>query len=328
MSIKNVTIAGSGVLGSQIAFQTAFRGYNVTIYDINDDVIAKAKDRMHGLVDTYKAEVQDQSEHLTVFLQNGVYESTILPNLKDTLINDLTTSRKNAEAVPGSISYFTDLGKAVKGADLVIEAIPERMDIKESFYKELSSVAEEKTIFATNTSTLLPSQFADLTGRKNKFLALHFANEIWKNNTAEVMGTQWTDKDIYNEVVEFAKGIGMIPIELKKEQPGYVLNTLLVPLLDAAQMLLAKGVADIETIDKTWMLATKAPFGPFGILDIVGLKTAYDITANAAENDPEYKELADMIKNDYIDKGKMGVATGEGFYKYPNPAYKQPDFLS
>ena len=119
----------------------------------------------------------------------------------------------------------------------------------------------------------------------------------------------------------------MIPIKLKKEQPGYVLNTLLVPLLDAAQMLLAKGVADIETIDKTWMLATKAPFGPFGILDIVGLKTAYDITANAAKTDPEYEELAAMIKNDYIDKGKMGVATGEGFYKYPNPAYLKPDFL-
>lgn len=327
MTIKNVTIAGSGVLGSQIAFQTAFRGYNVTIYDINDEVIAKAKDRMIGLVDTYKKEVQGQAEHLDVFLRPGVYESTILPHLKDTLIADLSTSRKNAESVPASLNYNTDLGAAVKGADLVIEAIPERMDIKESYYKQLASVADEKTIFATNTSTLLPSQFSELTGRPEKFLALHFANEIWKNNTAEVMGTKWTDPEVYDEVVEFAKGIGMIPIKLKKEQPGYVLNTLLVPLLNAAQMLLAKGVADIETVDKTWMLATKAPFGPFGILDIVGLKTAYDITAMQAETDPDYKQLADMIKHDYIDKGKMGVATGEGFYKYPNPAYRDPSFL-
>lgn len=327
MSIKNVTIAGSGVLGSQIAFQTAFRGYNVTIYDINDEVIAKAKDRMINLVDTYKGEVQGQAEHLNVFLKPGVYESTILPNLKDTLIRDLSTSRNNAESVPASMKYSTDLKVAVQNADLVIEAIPERLDIKESFYQELAQVAPAKTIFATNTSTLLPSQFAELTQRPAKFLALHFANEIWKNNTAEVMGTKWTAPEVYQEVVEFAKGIGMIPIELKKEQPGYVLNTLLVPLLNAAQMLLAKGVADIETIDKTWMLATKAPFGPFGILDIVGLKTAYDITATQAETDPDYQELADMIKNDYIDKGKMGVATGEGFYKYPNPAYLDPSFL-
>lgn len=327
MTIKNVTIAGSGVLGSQIAFQTAFRGYNVTIYDINDEVIAKAKDRMLGLVETYKKEVQGQADHLNVFFQPGVYESTILPNLKDTLIRDLTTSNKNAESVPASLKYSSDLETAVTNADLVIEAIPERMDIKESFYQELAQVAPAKTIFATNTSTLLPSQFAEITKRPEKFLALHFANEIWKNNTAEVMGTTQTDPKIYDEVVEFAKGIGMIPIKLKKEQPGYVLNTLLVPLLNAAQMLLAKGVADVETIDKTWMLATKAPFGPFGILDIVGLKTAYDITAMQAENDPDYRALADMIKNDYIDKGKMGVATGEGFYKYPNPAYRDPEFL-
>lgn len=328
MTIKNVTIAGSGVLGSQIAFQTAFRGYNVTIYDINDQVLVKAKERINGLVDIYQKEVQSQSEHLNVFLHNGVYESTILPNLKDTLIHDLTTSRDNAAAVPIRMNYESDIAKAVFEADLVIEAIPERVDIKESFYKQLAAVANEKTIFATNTSTLVPSQFAEITGRPEKFLALHFANEIWKNNTAEIMGTKWTDQSVYDEVVEFAQGIGMIPIKLKKEQPGYVLNTLLVPLLDAAQMLLAKGVADIETVDKTWMLATKAPFGPFGILDIVGLKTAYDITSNAAQNDPEYEELADMIKNDYIDKGKMGVSTGEGFYKYPNPAYLDPDFLS
>ncbi len=133
MSIKNVTIAGSGVLGSQIAFQTAFRGYNVTVYDINDEVISKAKDRILGLVDTYKKEVQGQADHLNVFLKPGVYESTILPNLKDTLIRDLSTSTKNAESVPASMNYATDLGEAVKGADLVIEAIPERLDIKESY---------------------------------------------------------------------------------------------------------------------------------------------------------------------------------------------------
>ncbi|GAE48099.1 3-hydroxybutyryl-CoA dehydrogenase [Mesobacillus boroniphilus JCM 21738] len=128
-------------------------------------------------------------------------------------------------------------------------------------------------MFATNTSTLLPSQFADATGRPEKFLALHFANEIWKNNTAEVMMHPGTDKEVFNDLLEFAKAIGMVALPLYKEQPGYILNSLLVPFLEAGQMLLMKEVADPETIDKTWMIATGAPKGPFAILDIVGITT-------------------------------------------------------
>ena len=294
MNFKNVTVAGSGVLGSQIAFQTAFHGYHVSVYDINDAALEKAKERLTGLKDTYA-----------------------------TYFND---AKKAAEALE-RFTFSSNLKEAVKDADLIIEAIPELEKIKIKFYQDLATVAPEKTVFASNSSTMVPSQFAEYTGRPEKFLALHFANEVWKNNTAEVMGHPGTDKKYEEEVIEFAKSIGMIPLHILKEQPGYILNSLLVPFLSAGQALLAKGVADPETIDKTWMLATGAPLGPFAILDVVGLQTAYNIVATEAKHNPAVQPIADMLKTQFIDKGKMGKATGEGFYKYPNPAYLDPDFL-
>ena len=176
----------------------------------------------------------------------------------------------------------------------------------------------EKTIVVTNSSTLLPSQFAEATGRPEKYMALHFANEIWRNNTAEVMGHAATSQEVYDIVAKFAKDIGMVPLLLKKEQPGYILNSMLVPFLSAAEMLLAKEIADPQTIDMTWKLATGSPAGPFQILDIVGLTTAYNIVImNPEAQNPESipGKIAAILK-EYIDAGKTGINAGEGFYKY------------
>ena len=116
------------------------------------------------------------------------------------------------------------------------------------------------------------------------------------------------------EVVAFAGEIGMVPIPLHKEQPGYVLNSLLVPFLGAASELVLRGVADPETIDATWRIGTGAPMGPFQIFDIVGLRTAYAISA---ASDEEGAQLwADHLKTNYLDQGKLGVESGEGFYSY------------
>jgi 3-hydroxybutyryl-CoA dehydrogenase len=207
--------------------------------------------------------------------------------------------------------------------------VPENAEIKTKFYKKLAKAAPSKTIFATNTSTLLPSQFAEATGRPAKFLALHFANEIWKNNTAEVMGHAETDPDIFDRIIEFAESIGMVPIPVHKEQPGYILNSLLVPFLTAATNLFVKDVADVESVDKTWMIATGAPIGPFGTLDVIGINTVYNVNKTAAEKtgDPLRAKAAQYLKENFIDKNRLGVSTGQGFYSYPNPAYKEPDFL-
>lgn len=116
----------------------------------------------------------------------------------------------------------------------MIEAVPENPKIKIDFYEKLAAVSPVKTIFATNFSTMLPSQFAEVTKRPEKFIALHFANEIWKHNTAEIMGHPGTETEVFDAVVAFTKTIGMVTLPLHKEQPGYIVNSLLVPLLTAA----------------------------------------------------------------------------------------------
>ena len=295
--IKKVTVAGSGVLGSQIAYQSAFHGFAVTVYDITNEALATAKERIEALKPLYQA--------------------------------DLGATEDQVNEAYARLQFESDLAKAVADADLVIEAIPEVVSIKTEFYTKLGKVAPTKTLFATNSSTLLPSQFAEATGRPSKFLALHFANTIWKNNTAEVMKHEGTDEAVFNEIIDFAKSIGMVALPLYKEQPGYILNSLLVPFLDAAEMLLVKEVADPETIDKTWMIGTGAPLGPFAILDVVGINTAYNIVKAKAEatGDAMQQKLAEMLKAEYIDKNKLGRATGEGFYTYPDPSFAKPDFL-
>jgi 3-hydroxyacyl-CoA dehydrogenase len=282
IQIRKVAVLGTGVLGSQIAFQAAFSGFDVTAYDINDDAIAGARKRLAELAATYR---------------DGVTGAT----------------GGKAEQAESAITLTTDLATAVKDADLVIEAVPEVLSIKQETYQRLGELAPERTIFATNSSTLLPSDIKDFTGRPDRFLALHFANQVWKYNTAEVMGTAETNPDVYQAVVDFADAIGMVPIELHREKAGYVLNSLLVPLLNAAMALGAGGYAEPDAVDKTWRIGTGAPYGPFQMLDVIGLTTPYNILANG---DDDAKKLAAWLKDNYIDKGKLGIATGAGFYKY------------
>jgi 3-hydroxyacyl-CoA dehydrogenase len=285
-NIDQVTVLGTGVLGSQIAFQTAYSGFDVTAYDISDEILEKAKSGFEALAARYEQEVEGASDG-------------------------------SARAALARITYSSSLEDAVRSADLVIESAPERLDLKRALYTKLAPLAPKKAIFVTNSSTLLPSALADATGRPDRFLALHFANEIWVHNTAEVMGHAHTDPAVYDTVVDFARRIGMVPIELRKEQAGYVVNSLQVPFLQAAQALVVKGVADPETVDKAWRTATGAPHGPFQALDVIGLRTAYNIDA---VGDEESRANARYLKEHYIDLGKLGRATGEGFYKYDTVA--------
>jgi 3-hydroxybutyryl-CoA dehydrogenase len=282
--IKTLTVLGTGVLGSQIAYQAAFHGFAVTAYDVDGVALEKARARLVRLVGIYRAADV-----------GGAGES-------------------KAEAALDNLRLTADLGDAVADADLVIEAVPELLEVKRDVYRMLAELAPAKAIFATNSSTLLPSDLKDSTGRPDRFLAIHYANNIWAQNIAEVMGTAETDPAVFDAVVEFARNSGLEPIEIRKEKAGYVLNSLLVPLLNAAAGLLLQGVATPETIDKTWRIATGAPSGPFQIYDVVGLGTAYNIAASSP--DAGSQAFARYLKDNYIDQGKLGVATGEGFYTY------------
>lgn len=282
--IKTLTVLGTGVLGSQIAYQAAFHGFAVTAYDVDGDALEKARARFARLVGIYRA------------------------------ANVGGAGESKAEAALENLRLTSNLGDAVADADLVIEAVPELLEVKRDVYHTLADLAPAKTIFATNSSTLLPSDLKDSTGRPDRFLAIHYANNIWAQNIAEVMGTGETDPAVFDAVVDFARNSGLEPIEIRKEKAGYVLNSLLVPLLNAAAGLLLQGVASPETIDKTWRIATGAPSGPFQIYDVVGLGTAYNIAASSP--DPGSQAFARYLKDNYIDQGKLGVETGEGFYTY------------
>ena len=311
MTIKKVVVAGGGVLGSQIALQSAYCGFDVTIWLRSEGSIERAKPKLERFKNIYVDTLEKMKTDANAYCR-GLSKKT---DLSDSEIDEL---KQNAEDAYNNIILTTSYDEAASGADLIIEAIAENPEQKIAFYQELAKHMDEETILVTNSSTLLPSMFAEYTGRPEKYLSLHFANTIWENNTAEVMGHPGTDQKYYDEVAQFAEDINMIPLKLKKEQPGYILNSLLVPFLSAAEALLANDVADHETIDKTWILATGAPSGPFHILDIVGLTTAYNIIImNPEAQDPNTTpgKIAKMLK-EKIDAGKTGINAGEGFYKY------------
>ena len=188
IKIENVTIAGGGTLGSQIAWQTAFMGFNVIVYDAFEKGLEASK--------------SFHKQYAELFRKSR------------------GASKEEIEQTLSRLSYSTNLAEAVKNADLVSESVPEDIEIKKSFYQELAKVAPEKTIFTTNSSTTLPSDYAAYTGRPEKFLALHFANGIWDTNIGEVMGHTGTNPEIFERVVKFASEIGMIPIPIHKEQNG------------------------------------------------------------------------------------------------------------
>lgn len=312
--MKNIVIMGGGVLGSQIAFQTAFCDYNVTVWLRSEGSIERTKTKLEWVKKSYidAINLMDMPEGKS--FNNWCRGIADADNFnKDELFNKVI-------GLSDKIKLELDMKKALEDADLVIESMAENFEAKKDLYLRMAPLLPEKTIVVTNSSTMLPSKLAKYTGRPDKFLALHFANSIWKNNTAEVMVQPKTDERCFNEVIEFAKGIRMIALPLKKEKSGYLLNSMLVPLLFSGLDLYVNGVSDFESIDKAWLLGTGAPKGPIQILDTVGLETAYNIVEMYLKIPSflapyNFKGMAKVLK-EYIDAGKLGKVSGEGFYKY------------
>lgn len=312
--MKNIVIMGGGVLGSQIAFQTAFCDYNVTVWLRSEGSIERTKAKLDGVKKSYIDAINLMDTPEGKSFNNWCRGIADADNFnKDELINKVS-------GLSDKIKLELDMKKALDDADLVVESMAEDFEAKKDLYLKMAPLLPEKTIIVTNSSTMLPSKLAKFTGRSNKFLALHFANSIWKNNTAEVMMQPKTEEKYFNEVMEFAKGIRMIALPLKKEKSGYLLNSMLIPLLFSGLDLYVNGVSDFESIDKAWLLGTGAPKGPFQILDTVGLQTAYNIVEMYLKVPSflapyNFKGMAKLLK-EYIDAGKLGKASGEGFYKY------------
>jgi 3-hydroxyacyl-CoA dehydrogenase len=281
--MKNITVIGVGVLGSQITFQTAVHGFKVTACDLSDDILDASKKAIESIATMYQVEIPG------------------------TTVGQITQGLAN-------ISYTTDPIAAVSDADMVIEAITEDLEQKRTLYRSIAGVLPARTIVCTNSSTLLPSDMMDATGCPERFLGLHYANHIWTMNCAEVMATSKTDPAVYEQVVQFATDTGMVAVPLKKEKAGWLLNSLSVPFLDAASKLYGGGYANPKDIDSIWRIGTGSPKGPFQYLDIIGLKTAYHIMSMS--RDPDVQNFSKIVKEKYLDEGKLGIATGEGFYSY------------
>ena len=340
MKFKNITVAGGGVLGSQIAFQSAYCGFDVKIWARNENSAKRIQEKLDNLKKTYIDAINKMSKDKAEWCAGIADEKKFnkqecLKKVKDIKIDietDLSAAVKDADLViketSKKIQIETEFESAFKGADLVIEAIAELKQEKIDFYKKLAKVLDEKTVLVTNSSTMLPSTFANYTGRPNKYLALHFANNIWKKNTAEVMMHDGTEKKYFDAVVKFANDIRMVALPITKEKSGYLLNSMLVPFLLSGFDLYVNGVSNPESIDKAWTQGTGAPNGPFSIMDVVGLQTTYNIVEQYQKVPGLFSPMLKKMMMPYnfkgmkeilekkIKAGKLGKQSGEGFYKY------------
>ena len=277
MNNKKVTVAGGGVLGSQIAFQSTFSGFDTTIWLRSEGSIGRSQPKIDRLYKIYLSEIETLRQNLG---KPGLQ----VPGGFGVKAEDLTSEKldelqEKVESAYKNLKLSLSLEDSAKGCDYYIESMAEIPDEKHEFYKKLDKVLDDNTIVMTNSSTFLPSTFKEDISKPERYLALHFANNIWRSNIGEVMGHSETSQAAYDEVVEFAKAINMV---------------------------------------RAWKLGTGSPLGPFQILDIVGLTTAYNIVSSNPESknpDSNAGKIAAMLKK-YIDEGKTGINAGEGFYKY------------
>ncbi|MBC2715025.1 MAG: 3-hydroxyacyl-CoA dehydrogenase [Desulfobacteraceae bacterium] len=293
--IKQVLIVGSGNMGQQIGFQTAVSGYHVILYDMEQSLLDKAMDRIGKLAKNYIAgrRLNDQSA---------------------------------ADAL-NRIRTTVDAEDAGKEADFVSESVPEDPDLKGRVFAQFNKICPVHTIFTTNTSSLIPSMFAQATGRPDRFAAFHF-HDVRFNNIVDIMPHQGTSRETVELIKAFAERIGQVAIVLQKENFGYVFNAMLMELLKSAQSLAANDVAAVEDIDRAWMGVMHTMVGPFGLMDSIGIDTVWKVTdywANVLK-EPQAMANAAFLKK-YVDQGNVGVKTGKGFYSYPDPAFGKPGFI-
>jgi 3-hydroxybutyryl-CoA dehydrogenase len=298
--IKKVLILGAGTMGQQIGFVCAMHEYNVTLYDISDDILKASMQRMEKLGSSF-------------FVPVG--------RITADQLNDIM----------GRITATSDPKAAAKDADIINESVPENPELKAKVFAQFNELCPERTIFTTNTSLLLPSKFAAATGRPEKFAALHF-HDVRVNNVVDVMPHQGTDPAVTQLVHDFAVSIGQVAIMLHKENNGYVFNAMISSLFTTAMKLVTTGVASIEDVDRAWRGVTRMPIGPFGIMDQMGLKTVWTVNDYWARNtqdiaDNQMQVNADFLKQ-YVDRGELGAKTKKGFYSYPMPKYTQAGFLA
>jgi 3-hydroxybutyryl-CoA dehydrogenase len=292
--VSRVCFAGAGTMGCVNSLVAAIAGYDVVVYDLDEETL--------GRVSTRQLE-------FAPFLVGSGY----------------CTEQAIAEAM-GRISTSSSLDEAITQADLVSESVFERLDVKREIHRKLDQLCPPGTILTTNSSTLLVSDIEDAVDRGERFAALH---SYLGSMLVDIVGGPRTSEKTIDILRRYVLSLRGEPLVLKKENPGYVLNAMLSPLLMSAITLVVDGRATAEEVDRAWMTHCQAPMGPFGMMDMFGLDLVFDQMHQQQPNPciDALRVQATPFIGQYVDKGELGMKTGKGVYSYPGPAYEQPEFM-
>jgi len=293
--IKKICVVGAGTMGHQIALQCAVHNYDVHLVDTSKEVLDNAREKIRKV------------------LEGRVSRGE--------------TSSDSMEKALSKISYTTDLEKAAGGADFVIEAVYEDVEVKRQVFSQLDRICHSHTILATNSSSIRCSAIADATKRPEKVLNMHFLNPVWVRPLVEVMGSSSTSEETIKTTVQLGQRAGLTPVTVNGEVTGYIFNRLWRAIKKASLYIVDKGYASFEDVDRAFMIGIPAPFGPFMGMDVVGLDVVLAIEEQWYRESGDERDKPPKILIEKVKKGELGVKTGKGFYQYPNPSFKRPGWL-
>lgn len=290
LSIKNITVLGSGVMGHGIAQVSAMSGYNVVLRDIDQQFLDKAMEKIKWSLEK--------------------------------LVSKEKITQSESDAILSRIKTKVDLAEAVSSADLVIEAVPEIMDLKKKVYSELDRVADKRVIFASNTSTLPITEIANTTSRPDKFIGIHFFNPPQLMKLVEVIPGQKTAKDIVDLTVNYVRSVKKEPVICKKDVPGFIVNRLFIPLVHEACWLKERQGYTFEEIDSAVKFKMGFPMGIFELADFTGMDVIHKATVELQIRDKKVIFPHPQVEQLYNEK-KLGQKSGQGFYKYSDDKYER-----
>ena len=281
--IKTVTVIGSGTMGNGICHVFAQSGFKVHMMDINQAALDK------GL-------------------------ATIGKNMDRQVSKGSMTDEQKQKAV-GLITTFTDMGDAVKSADLIVEAATENIDLKIKIFQQLDQLSPEHSILATNTSSISITRIGSHTKRPGKVIGMHFMNPVPVMKLVEIINGYATDVSVTNTVHELSQFLGKVPC-IVNDYPGFISNRILMPMINEAVLALQEGVAGVEEIDTIMKLGMAHPMGPLQLADFIGLDTCYSIMNVLHMGFGNQKYAPATLLANMVQAGFLGVKSGEGFYKY------------